>query len=335
MGSMVTSIVLDVLAPLMVLIGLGAVMKWKFDVDLGSLSKLNIYLFVPAFVFDKVSTSTLSWGEMGGVVTVTVVQVTTLGLIVWGIGRLLRVSRKTLAAIAIAVMFYNSGNYGLPLAELAYPKEMAAASGKDGGAVQAFVLMTQNILTFTLGLVIAGFAHTGVNLQSVLRILRLPMIPVLCAALAARWWLGLDPSHALPLAISKPAAYLSDGLVPVALVTLGAQLASNPRWPRWRPIGLVLLLRLGFGPIQMALLLWGFHVLGVPALDLWGETGWPAELLILTAAVPTAVNTLLMTIELDGDAELAADCVFWTTVFSCLTITVWLVIVRWWFGVYG
>ena len=36
-------------------------------------------------------------------------------------GRLLKVGRQTLAAVAIAVMFYNSGNYGLPLAELAYP----------------------------------------------------------------------------------------------------------------------------------------------------------------------------------------------------------------------
>ena len=63
-------------------------------------------------------------------------------------------------------------------------------------------------------------------------------------------------------------------------------------------------------------------------MDLWP---WPAELLILTASVPTAVNVLLLTLEVDGDAELAADCVFWTTVFSCLTITVWLGVVRWWF----
>jgi malate permease and related proteins len=334
MGAMVSAILLDVLGPILVLVGLGALMKWQFDVDLGTLSKLNIYLFVPAFVFDKVSTSKLSWADMGGVVTVTVVQVATLGLIVWSIGRALRVSRPTLAAVAMAVMFYNSGNYGIPLAELAYPTSSAGAtSGKDGGAVQAFVLMTQNVLTFTLGLTIAGFAHTGVNLGSVLRILRLPMLPVLGMALLARWWVGLDAvNHHLPAIVAKPAGYLAAGLVPLALVTLGAQLASNPRWPQWRPIGFVLLLRLGFGPVQMALLLWGFHVLGVPALDLWGARGWPAELLILTAAVPTAVNTLLMTIELDGDVDLAADCVFWTTVFSCVTITGWLVVIRWWFG---
>ena len=84
-------------------------------------------------------------------------------------------------------MFYNSGNYGLPLAELAFPQHAAVATahsaGKDGGAVQAFVLMTQNILTYTLGLTIAAMAHPGGIGKSLLRIFRLPMLPVLAAAL--------------------------------------------------------------------------------------------------------------------------------------------------------
>jgi predicted permease len=60
-------------------------------------------------------------------------------------------------------------------------------------------------------------------------------------------------------------------------------------------------------------------------MDLWP---WPAELLVLTASVPTAVNTLLLTLELGGDAQLSADCVFWTTVCSCVTITGWLIFLR-------
>ena len=90
-----------------------------------------------------------------------------------------------------------------------------------------------------------------------------------------------------------------------------------------------MVLRLLFGPVQMAALLYGFHLLGWKATDLWP---WPAELLVLTAAVPTAINTLLLTLELDGDADLAADCVFWSTIFSCITITVWLVVLRRMFG---
>ncbi|MGB7158466.1 MAG: AEC family transporter, partial [Tepidisphaeraceae bacterium] len=94
-------------------------------------------------------------------------------------------------------------------------------------------------------------------------------------------------------------------------------------------VSLVLVLRLLFGPVQMALLLWGFHLLGWRAVDLWP---WPAELLILTAAVPTAVTTMLLTLELEGDTDLAADCVFWTTIVSCVTIPMWLVVLRWWFA---
>jgi malate permease and related proteins len=357
---MITPILLDVLAPILVMMGAGALLRWRFHIDLGTLSKLNIYLLAPAFVFDKVSTSTLSWEEMGGVVTISLVQVATLGLLVWGVGVALKVKRQTLAAVVMAVIFYNSGNYGLPLAELAYPKgsrfgvqgsgvtDGNASTGtgvsssreprtpnpgpsKDGGAVQAFVLMTQNVLGYTLGLAIAGFAHPSEkgSLKNLWRIMRLPVLPMLVVALAARWWLQQDPSHALPLAITKPAGYLSAALVPVALATLGAQLASNPRWPRWRPVSLVLVLRLLFGPIQMALLLWGFHLLGWRAVDLWP---WPAELLILTAAVPTAVTTMLLTLELEGDTDLAADCVFWTTVLSCVTIPLWLVLLRAYFG---
>jgi predicted permease len=325
---MITAILLDILLPILVMVGLGAWVRRRFAVDLGTLTKINIYLFVPAFVFDKVATSTLPWSDMGGVVLVTLVHVTALGIIVWGIGRLFGVGRKTLAAIALAVMFYNSGNFGLPLAELAYPEGRAiAANGlpKNGGAVQAFVVLTQNVLTFTLGLGIAAAAHHASILSVFARILKLPVLYVLAAALGARLWLDAEPGRVLPTIIAKPAEYLAAGLVPIALVTLGAQLASRPRWPRWKPVSLVLLLRLIFGPAQMALLLWGFHVLGWRALDLWP---WPAELLVLTAAVPTAVNTLLLTLELDGDAELAADCVFWTTVFSCVTITGWLVVIR-------
>lgn len=323
---MITPILLDILLPILVMIALGAWLRWKFAVDLNTLTKLNIYLFVPAFVFQKVATSTLPWIDMAGVVFITVLQVTVLGLVVVGIGRVLGVGRKMLAAVALAVMFYNSGNFGLPLAQLAYPgRSDGAELVKNGAAVQAFVVMVQNVLTFTVGLTIAASAGSRGFGHALMMILRMPVLYVLASALGTRLWLDADPTRTLPALIDKPIDFLSAGLVPVALVTLGAQLVSRPRWPRWKPLALVLFLRLLVAPAQMALLLWGFHRLGWRALDLWP---WPAELLILTAAVPTAVNTLLLTLELDGDASLAADCVFWTTVLSCLTITGWLVVLR-------
>ena len=59
------------------------------------------------------------------------------------------------------------------------------------------------------------------------------------------------------------------------------------------------------------------------ALGLWP---WPGAVLILASAAPTAINTLLLTVELEGDTETAADCVFWTTLASAGTVTVVLTI---------
>lgn len=315
-----SNILLTVLAPILLMILIGALLRWKLRIDVATLSKLNIYLFVPVYVFEYVSNSKLAWDAMFGIFGITVLQAATLGLIVWGIGRLLKVSRKTLAAVAMAVMFYNSGNYGLPLAQLAYPGLM---DQKNGGAVQTFVMMAQNLLCFTVGMGIAAAAHHGGIKKGLIVFIKLPILPGLIAGLLAQYY--IKSGHALPIAISKTSRYIADGLIPLALVTLGAQLATNPRWPRWKPVGLVLVLRLIFGPIQMAALLFVLHKSGIKSVALWP---WPAELLILTASVPSAVNTLLLTLEIGGDAELTADCVFWTTVFSSVTITAWMVIIR-------
>jgi predicted permease len=320
----ITSILLDILAPILALVLLGALIRRKFHIDVASLSKLNIYLFTPAFMFYQVSHSTLSWSSMGGVVLVTVTQVTLLAIIVVLSGKLLRISTQTLTAIALGTMFYNSGNFGLPLAALAFPTD-----ARDGAAVQTFVALTQNFLAYTVGMGIAAWAGSGEGWRGVAKVFRLPAIPAIACALLARWYLKSDDARHLPAVIEKTTRYLSDGLVPVALVTLGTQLADNPRWPRWKPVAMVMLLRLIAAPVVMGLMLYGLHHLGWKPLDLWP---WPAASLILTAAVPSAVVTLLFTLEVGGDADLAADCVFWTTVGSAVTLTGWLVALTWAFG---
>lgn len=322
---MLTAILLDVFAPIMVIIALGVLVGLKFALDINTLSKLTIYFLVPGFIFHYVATSKLPWSDMGGIVLVTVLHVVLLGLIVVAIGRVFRISRPTLAAIALATMFYNSGNYGIPLAELAYP---GRGDVGNGGAVQAFVLMAMNLLTYTVGLSIAASATSSSIWRNVKHIARLPMLPALAAGLLCKLYLDGDPSRTLPVVIAKPAEYIAAGVVPVMLFTLGVQLAARPRWPRWGPVGLVMVLRLLFAPAQMAALLYAFHLTGRHSVDLWGDTGWPAELMILTAAVPTAANTLLLTLEVDGDSALAADCVFWTTLASCVTLPAWLLLIR-------
>lgn len=319
------SIITDVLLPILLMVGIGALVRWRFKLDVGTLSKLNLWIFSPAFIFDKVANSTLPWSAMGGVVVITLLQVIMLGAVVFSLGAAFKIPRKTITAMALGVMFYNSGNYGIPLAELAYPKQLAL---KDGAATQAFVVMCQNLLVFTVGMYLASRDKPNMTFMgSIKSVFSLPAVPVLTCAILARTYLQADPSYHLPVMVAKTTSYLSLGLVPISLVTLGAQLASSWRKPRWKPVLVVCFLRLVVGPIQMALMLFGFHKLGF--FNLWP---WPAELLIITSAVPTAINTLLLTIETDGDTDLAADCVFWTTLLSPFTLALTIAIVQTSFG---
>jgi len=325
---------LDILAPILIMVALGAIIRRRFGLDLTTLNRLNIYLFVPAFIFDKVVSSHLPWQAMGGIFLLTVAHVALLGAVTLAAGLLVGAGRRTLAAVLLAVMFYNSGNIGLPLAELAFPAWRAAHTGRDGAAVQAFVLMAQNLLTFTLGLAVAVWGGATAGGQGLRMLFRMPMVPALAAALVVRWLTRGNPQE-LPAFLSATLRYLGSALVPVALVTLGAQIASNRRRPRWGPVSAVLVLRLLYAPVQMLALLWVLGRIMPPAgspspLSMFNLWPWPAQLMVLTAAVPTAVNTLLLTLELEGEADLAADAVFWTTICSGITLTGWLIFVRAW-----
>lgn len=317
------SVMVDVIVPVLLMVAAGALLRSRFELDLSTLTKLNLYILTPAFIFDRVANSNLSWADMGGVVLVTILLVAALGLGIWVAGRQARVSRPTLSAVALAVMFYNSGNVGLPVAELAFP---ATADRVSGGVPQAFVVLTQNVLCFTVGLMIGSRAVESSVRSTLKRILALPVLYTLIVALCVKWWLGSDSGNALPQWISASVRYLAGGLIPVALILLGAQLASRPRWPRWRAVSVVIFLRLLIAPTIMLLMLWGIHRLWPGSmLDLWP---WPAQLLVLTAGVPSAVNTLVLTMELKGDSDLQADCIFWTTLLSTFTLAVWIVVAR-------
>ena len=313
-------ILTDILLPILLLMAAGVWLRSRYRVDMATLAKLNLYVLTPAFVFRNVATSAIGGGEMAAIMGVSAVMSLSMGAAAFVAGRAAGASWRTTSAVMLACMIYNSGNYGLPLAELAF--------GPRGAAAQVFVLSTQTLLTFTVGLALAGSATGGGWRAAAVTMLRLPILYTLAAALLWKW---ATAGRELPGFADKSLTYLAAGLIPVALVTLGAQMADAPRWPRWRPVGFVVVARLLLAPAVMAAMLYGLHAL-LPgtALDLWP---WPAALLVTTAGVPTAVNTLLLTIEVDGDVKLAADAVFWTTALSALSVLAWLVVVSRGFGI--
>ena len=110
---------------------------------------------------------------------------------------------------------------------------------------------------------------------------------------------------------------IANGLVPIALVTLGAQLAKRVGLPNWKLLTPALLLKLMILPGASFATVW--------MLGMWP---WPGVVLVLAASAPTAINPLLLAMQLDGDADTLSDCVFWTTLFSAVSVAIWMTILK-------
>ena len=75
-----------VILPVLLIVALGALVQRFHPLDVGTLSKLQIYLFVPAFLFVRVFDSTLSWREIAGIAgAVLLAKVLMAAPIAWGL----------------------------------------------------------------------------------------------------------------------------------------------------------------------------------------------------------------------------------------------------------
>ncbi|MDE0028616.1 MAG: AEC family transporter [Deltaproteobacteria bacterium] len=307
-------ILYNILLPLLLMVGFGTLLQRYQPLSLETLARVSMYLLVPSFLLIKIYDSDIPWREIGLIALVFLIVLGVLGSLLFASGRAVRAPNKTVAAVILGSIVFNAGNFGIPVAHLLYIEGGTLFQGQPdteaGLHVQALVVMLSNLLVWFLGYVVLAVARGG-RAREALGIFKLPIPYALVTSfvlreIRLRWFNGAD---FLPIVVSFPLRSLSGALVPMMLVALGAQLARGARWRRWRevvPIAFVKLLAL---PALIGATVYAF--------GLWP---WPGAHLIIGAAAPTAVNTLILTIELDGDAELTGDIVFWTTIFSGVTV---------------
>lgn len=295
----------QVLLPILILVGFGWILDRRSRLDLNTLIKLNIYVFVPAFIFREVVNSSLGAGFAVRVMAFTVSIQAGMFLLSALVSRFCGYERRQARALQLATMFYNSGNYGVPLMTLAFPT--------TGPLLQVFVVLTQNICTFTVGVFLTSSA-THAGWRAFLPMLRQVSLWAVATALVVRCW-------EVPVTewrwLWVPVEYLHHALVGVALVTLGAQLSQTRVQQNAGRLSWALGLRLLAGPLLAALLCgrFGFH-------------GEEAVVMVVSAAFPTAVNTALLAHEFQADSQFAAAVVFYSTLASMLTVTCLIAVLR-------
>ena len=307
-------ILYNILLPLLLMVGFGTLLQRYQSLSLETLARISMYLLVPSFILVKIYDSDIPWGQIGLIALVFLIVLGVLGVLLFTGSRAIGAPNKTIAAVILGSIGFNAGNFGIPVAHLLYVEGGTLFAGQPdteaGLHVQALVVMLSNLLVWILGYAVLAVAKGG-RAREALGILKLPIPYALVSSfvlreIRLRSFNGVD---FLPVWASFPLRSLSGALVPMMLVALGGQLAKGARWRRWREVV----------PIAFVKLLALPALIGVAAYA-FGLWPWPGAHLIIGAAAPTAVNTLILTIELDGDAELTGDVVFWTTIFSGVTV---------------
>lgn len=300
----------QVLLPILIMFSAGWALDRKWGVDLATVVKLNLNLFVPAFIFYELTTTQLSGSEALKAVGYTVSVVVLLFAIAALVARFTKANREQTRSLQIASIFYNSANYGIPLMHLAFPG--------PAEALQVFVILVQNIGNFTLGVFLLSSAkHTGA--RALAPIFRQTSVWAVIIALTVRAVFGpILPDTEGMRWLWVPLKYFHDGLVAVALVTLGVQLSKSKAGAALPRIRWALVLRLLVGP-----------VVGFALVRVFQFHGDLAKAMILSTSFPTAVNTALIAHEFKADTEYASGAVFWSTIFSMFTVTALIALLRW------
>src|SRR5699024_2125680 len=83
--------------------------------------------------------------------------------------RFFRSDKGMKIAFRNSVIFYNSGNYGVPVNDLVFHHDPFAMS------IQVIILTFQNILTFSYGIFVLNSVHVG-KLKAVLGYFKMPVL---------------------------------------------------------------------------------------------------------------------------------------------------------------
>ncbi len=189
----------EVCLPIFVCVAAGWGLDRRFKLHLESMVKLNIYLMVPSFIFVHVVDTDLSGHEALRIIAFTLSVISLMFLCSLFASRMLNLEAKRRQALSLATMFYNAGNFGLPLVTLAF--------GKEAAAVQVYVLVTMNVSTFTVGLFLAQSRHESPrpHRRALMNVLRQPTIYAVAAGALFRFFQRARQVTRMDLAVAAGA----------------------------------------------------------------------------------------------------------------------------------
>ena len=300
---------LNVVLPLFFCIVLGDFLRRIRMYDGETLNKLNklcFKVFLPIYLFNSVYSTDLSAAFNGKLILFAV-----LGVVAWFLLLMLLVPRiekeNPKCGVMIQAMFRsNFVLFGLPVAtSLCGEDKLGPTSLLIGIVVPVFnVLAVVTLEAFRGGKPSVKKMAKGIVTN-----------PLIIASLLGVlfYFLNID----LPYAVQKTVTDLGRVATPLSLVALGGYFTLGEVKNYKKQLTIAVLGKLLISPLIMVLI-------GI-ALGFRNETLVP---IVIMFGAPTAVSSFTMAQQMDGDGELAAGLVVFTSGLAILTIFLWVFVLK-------
>ncbi|WP_017548287.1 AEC family transporter [Salinicoccus carnicancri] len=296
--SYISLVFVDVIVPILILLGVGVLLQKKFQFRLRPIANLVTYCFMPAAVFINIYHAEIDISLLAQLFIYLGLFITIMIIAGSILSKMLNLEKAEQTVLKNSISLMNSGNYGLPVSQLVF------SAHPLGVSVQIIVLVVQNLLTYTYGLY--NLISTAKSFADILReLLKLPIIHALWLAAVLKIFDLPIPNFAL-----VPIEQLAGGFAALALILLGMQLESIQIRTFHRVIGWALAGRLILGPAAALILIY-----------MLGLDGVIAQSLFIASAFPTSRNTATLALEYDVEPELHAQTVLYSTLLSSITVT--------------
>jgi predicted permease len=301
-----TDILMNVTLPIVALVGLGFGAQWKLRLDVPSLNRLLVFVIMPAFLIHFLSSARQPISELWPTIYFTAIQFVLLILLGWLAAKLFRLPMEFAPILAMATVYANVGNYGIPLVKLAFPERFMLHQSVITS------MMTMLIVSVGAWMLAPKREETGVLVRLKIAF-ETPVVPAVLVGMALR-----AAEIRLPAIVATPLELIGSTFPPLALFALGAQLAETGRGAlKVGPMSLLLVLKLMLAPA----LTWGLAV----ALGISDDL---TELYVVAAATPVGVLLALFCAEYDRQPRFVSGAVLISTMLSPIFVTGWILVMR-------
>ncbi len=303
-------LVIEVLAPVFLVIALGAVLQRTGFVSAGFLREANrvtYWLGLPALLFSQLATSFHEVTPSArNLLWVTLAATGLVIALAYLAGWLCRVPGAALGTFVQGAFRGNLAFVGLPII-YAFP-EITVAGGIPLRTAAVLVVAPTMVLYNTAGIVVLLLSQHRFGPKMAWPFLKqLITTPPLVATLAGIGW--ALAGWTLPVAVEKTFESLGEMALPLGLLGVGGSLMTVKLGANWhQPLGSALMKTL-VSPLC-----------GWLVAHWWGVGTEETRMILILMACPTAVVSYTVALELHGDEGIASGAIVLSVLCSVVTL---------------